>query len=78
MNKNDFYYTIIRKYYGLPDYLNSDLSEEEECFIFETEKEACRCIDLIFEHGYWMHDERYGKIRHYVERKKVKNTMYEY
>ena len=24
------YYTIIRKYYGLPDYLNTDLSKKEQ------------------------------------------------
>ena len=78
MDKNNFYYTIIRKYYGLPDYLNVDISEEEECFCFDTETEAEKCIKLIFNNGEWMQDEKHGKIRHYVECRKVKNTMYKY
>ena len=74
----EYYYTIIRKYYGLPDYLNTDLSKEEDCFSFDTEYEAEKCIKDIFNNGEWMHDERDGKIRHYVKRKEVKSAMYCY
>jgi len=28
------YYTIIREHYGFPDYINTDLSEKEDCFAF--------------------------------------------
>ena len=43
------YYTIVRKYYGLPDYLNTNLSEKEDCFCFNTEHEANKCLrDEIF------------------------------
>ena len=50
------YYTIIRKYYGLPDYLNTDLSKKEDCFAFDTEYEAKQCLRDIFENGEWMED----------------------
>lgn len=63
------YYTIIRKYYGLPDYLNTDLSKKEDCFAFDTEYEAKQCLRDIFENGEWVEDIRHGKVRHYVERK---------
>lgn len=53
------YYTIIRKYYGLPDYLNTDLSKKEDCFAFDTEYEAKQCLRDIFENGEWMEDEKY-------------------
>lgn len=76
--EKEYYYTIIRKTYGLPDYLNTDLSEEEDCFCFDTEYKANKCLELLFDNGNWMNDERYGKIRYYVERKEVKHTMYCY
>ena len=63
------YYTIVRKYYGLPDYLSTDLSEEEDCFSFDTEYEANKCLRDIFANGEWMEDEKYGKVRYYVERR---------
>ena len=74
----EYYYTIIRKTYGLPDYLNTDLSEDEDCFSFDTEYEANKCLELLFDNGEWIHDERYGKVRYYVEKKEVKRTMYCY
>ena len=48
------YYTIIREYYGFPDYLNTDLSKKEDCFAFDTEYEANQCLRDIFENGEWM------------------------
>ena len=60
------YYTIIMKTYGLPDYFNKDLSEED-CFIFDTEKEANKCLELIFNNGNWIDDIQYGKVRYYIE-----------
>ena len=45
------YYTIVRKYYGLPDYLSTDLSEKEDCFCFNTEYEANKCLRDIFVSG---------------------------
>ena len=65
MKKN--YYTIIMKTYGLPDYFNKYLSEEEDSFIFNTEKEANDCLKLIFNNGNWIDDIQYGKVRYYVE-----------
>ena len=75
---NDYYYTIVRKYYGLPDYLNTDLSEEEDCFCFDIEYEANKCLAFIFNNGNWMHDEKYGLVRHYVEQRKLRHRMYEF
>ena len=66
--KNTYYYTIMMKTYGLPDYFNKDLSEEEDCFIFDTEREANECLKLIFNNGNWIDDIKYGKVRYYVER----------
>lgn len=63
------YYVIMRKRYGLPEYLVTDLSEEEDCFEFDTEYEANQCLKQIFNNGEWMRDERYGKVRYYVERR---------
>lgn len=48
------YYTIIREHYGFPDYINTDLSEKEDCFAFDTECEANQCLRDIFENGEWM------------------------
>lgn len=60
-----YYYTIIRKYYGIN--YSVDISEEEDCFIFNTETEAKQCLKSIFNNGDWMEDERYGKVRYYIE-----------
>ena len=46
--KSKYYYTIMMKTYGLPDYFNKDLSEEDDCFIFDTEREANECLKSIF------------------------------
>lgn len=66
--KSKYYYTIMMKTYGLPDYFNKDLSEEDDCFIFDTEREANECLKLIFNNGNWIDDIQYGKVRYYVER----------
>ena len=63
------YYTIIRKYYGFPDCFDIDLSDKEDCFTFETEDEAKKCLRDIFVNGEWMEDQRYGKIKYCIERK---------
>lgn len=63
------YYTIIRKYYGFPDYFDVDLSEKEDCFTFETENEVKKCLRDMFANSEWMKDQKYGKIRYYIERK---------
>lgn len=63
------YYVIVRKYYGLPDYLSTDLSKKEDCFTFDTEYEANKCLRDIFANGEWMKDEKHGKVRYYVERR---------
>ena len=75
---NDYYYTIIRKYEGLPDYLNTDLSEEDDCFCFDTEYEANKCLSLIFNNGNWMLDEKYGVVRYYGEQRKVNHRRCEF
>ena len=66
---SEAYYTIIRKYYGFPDYISTDLSKVEDCFAFDTEYEANKCLKAIFANGEWMEDERHGKVRYYVERR---------
>lgn len=63
------YYVIIRRYYGIPDYCDTDLSKEEDCFAFDTEYEANKCLRDIFENGEWMEDMKHGKIRHYVKKR---------
>lgn len=63
------YYVIMREHYGFPEYLDTDLSDEEDCFDFDTEYEANQCLKQIFNNGEWMKDERYGKVRYYVERR---------
>ena len=47
---------FVRKYYGFPNYLNTDLSEKEDCFCFNTEHEANKCLRDVFENGEWMED----------------------
>ena len=66
--ENKYYYTIMMKTYGLPDYFNKDLSVEEDCFIVDTEREANECLKLIFNNGNWIDDIQYGKVRYYVKR----------
>ena len=78
MCENDYFYTIMRTYYGLPDYFDTALSKEEDCFCFDTEEEAETCLKLIFDNGEWMEDMRYGKVRYYVTRRQENRTLYEY
>ena len=68
MNKE--YYVIIRKYYGCPDYISTDLSKDTGDFAFDTEYEARQCLRIVFENGEWIEDEKYGKVRYYVEKRK--------
>lgn len=63
------YYTIIRKFYRAPSYINMDLSEEDNSFCFDSESEANHCLNLIFNNGEWMQDEKFGKVRHYVDKR---------
>lgn len=63
------YYIIMRKYYGFSNYYDTDLSKKEDCFSFDTEYEANKCLRNIFNNGEWMEDEKYGKIRHYIEKR---------
>nr|DAQ99796.1 MAG TPA: hypothetical protein [Caudoviricetes sp.] len=63
------YYIIIRKYYGFPNYYDTDLSKKEDCFSFDTEHEAKQCLQDIFNNGKWMEDKKHGKIRHYIEKR---------
>lgn len=65
------YYTIIREYYGFPDYFNTDLSKKEEYFAFNTEYEAKKCLRDVFKNGEWIQDEKHGKVRYFVERRPV-------
>lgn len=67
--KNNEHYTIIRKTYGLSDNYNVDLGKENDCFLFDTEKQAYKCLELMFENGSWFNDEQYGKVRYYVEKR---------
>lgn len=62
-------WTIVRKYYSLPDDMNTYLGKEEDgdCFIFDTELEAIHCLNVLFEHGEWIEDEKYGKVRYYAD-----------
>ena len=71
------YYTIIMKYYGLPDYCNIDLGKEQDCFLFDTEEEAIHCIAICFENGSWVNDMKYGKVRYYVEKRQYEYTCIE-
>ena len=43
------------------------IHRSEDCFIFDTEKEANNCLKLIFNNGNWIDDLQYGKVRYYVE-----------
>ena len=69
--KDKYYYTIFMKTIGLP-HDDIDLSDEEECFAFDTEKEANECLKLIFNNGEIIDDEQYGRVRYYVGRVKEK------
>lgn len=31
----------------MPDYLDRDLGKEDDCFLFETQKEAERCAEIM-------------------------------
>lgn len=70
---NNEYYVIMRKYYGLPDYLSTDMSDEDEVFSFDTKSEANKCLRGMYENGEWIEHERFGKVRYYVERRSRKN-----
>lgn len=63
------YYIIMRKYYGFPNYYDTDLSKKEDYFSFDTEHEAKQCLQDIFNNGKWMEDKKNGKIRHYIEKR---------
>jgi len=67
------YYTIIMKYYRLPESCNVDLGKENDSFLFYTEKQASKCIELCFNNGEWFNDMKYGKVRYYIEK-----IQYEY
>ena len=69
--KDTYYYTIFMKRIGFP-HNDIDLSEEEDCFIFDTEQEANVCLKLIFNNGEVIDDEQYGRVRYYVQRVKEK------
>jgi hypothetical protein len=77
---SEYYYTIFRHKYELPDYLDDDLSDDtspdyEDCFEFDTEHEANQCLRAIFNNGEPMVDEKYGECRYYVVRKPVSTTI---
>jgi len=59
-------YTIVRHRIGMPDYLDTYLGDQGECFLFETEYEAYRCLQHCFENGADINDERYGMVRYFV------------
>ena len=69
--KDKYYYTIFMKRIGFP-YYDIDLSENEDCFVFDTEQEANVCLKLIFDNGEIIDDEKYGRVRYYVGRVKEK------
>ena len=49
-------YTIVRKEYG--SNFRTYLGEENDCYIFYTERQANNCIDLCFNSGKYIEDER--------------------
>lgn len=59
-------YTIVRRTIGLPDYFDDYLGKDEECFLFDTEHEANKCLQLCFENGENINDERYGLVRYFI------------
>jgi len=71
------YYTIIRKTYGLSDNYNIDLGKQNDCFLFDIEREAYKCLELMFDNGLWINDIQYGKIRYYVEKRQYNYTYVE-
>lgn len=58
-------YVLYRHCYGFPDYLDDDLSIDNECFEFERLVDAMRCL-ANWGNGHWIHDEKYGKCRYYI------------
>ena len=58
-------FTIVRKYIesAAPDTI---LGKEEECFVFDTERQAYKCLELCFDNGKIYNDEKYGKVRCYI------------
>ena len=75
--KENEYYTIIMKQYGIPKYCNIDLGKEDNSFLFKSEKQAYNCLELCFENGSWFNDEKYGKVRHYIEKRQYNYTCIE-
>ena len=57
-------YTIVRKEYG--SNFRTYLGEEDDCYIFYTERQANNCIDLCFNSGKYIDDERWGKVHYYA------------
>ena len=60
-------YDEIKKLSKEYEVIVEDISEDEDCFIFDTEREANECLKLIFNNGCWIDDIQYGKVRYYVE-----------
>lgn len=40
-------FTVYEHTIGMPDYLDRDLGKEDDCFLFETQKEAERCSEIM-------------------------------
>ena len=40
-------YCIYRHVIGLPEYLDIDLSDSEDCFIFFNERDAKKCVEVM-------------------------------
>jgi len=57
-------YTIYRKYRWF-DY-GEALGDSDECFVFNSEKDAEKCLRLCFHNGELFNDEKYGHCRYYV------------
>lgn len=57
-------YRIVRYSYGYTHNMDND---EDGIFLFETEREAYKCLELCFNNGEYFDDEQYGRIKYYVE-----------
>lgn len=42
-------YTIFEHTIGTPDHIDRDLGKKDDCFLFDDEKEARRCADVMNE-----------------------------
>ena len=70
----DYYYTLTRRSILGENYDHDMDNEEDGICCFNTEIEANKCLRECFDNGAWFDDERHGRIRYFVTKKKCSDA----